>query len=338
MKVLVIQTAFLGDVVLLTPLLEVLKLKGYPTVALVTPQGGEILQHHPCLDKIIIYDKRGKEKGVRRFLKKLKEIKRENFKIALVPHPSLRSALLAYFAGIPHRIGFSTNAGSFLFTHRLPYPQVHEIERNLSLLKPLGFEFPPRPPALFLSAEEKERAKEILEGEGCNLKEDTLVGIAPGSIWATKRWGEEKFARVGDRLIRECGVKVLLLGGEKDLRVCKGVEAKMKEKPISLGGKTTIRELISLIDRCRILLTNDSGPMHIATARKIPVVTIFGPTTPELGFAPYGKEVIILEKPLPCRPCGKHGGEKCPLGTHRCMEEIKVEEVFSAIKNFLDER
>jgi heptosyltransferase-2 len=125
---------------------------------------------------------------------------------------------------------------------------------------------------------------------------------------------------------------VVFIGGAKDTGTMQQILSYMKEKPLNWVGETTLKELIALIGRCQTFLTNDSGPLHIAVATRVPTVAIFGPTTKELGFFPYGSGHIVIEKDLPCRPCSLHGTNKCPLDHFKCMNLITPEEVFEAVR------
>jgi heptosyltransferase-2 len=149
--------------------------------------------------------------------------------------------------------------------------------------------------------------------------------------WVSKRWLAEGFAAVADRVIREQGMKVIFFGGSADRATVSQVLGLMQEKAVDWVGQTNLRELIAAIARCQTFLTNDSGPMHIAVACQVPTVAIFGPTTKELGFFPYGSGHIVIEKDLPCRPCGLHGAKKCPLDHFKCMKQITPDEVYQAI-------
>jgi heptosyltransferase-2 len=381
-KILIIQTAFLGDVILCTPLIKATrKLFPHSFISfLLISETKNILENNPHLNDIIVYDKRGKNKGLKNFFKMVEKVKKENFDLAIIPHRYLRSALLAYLAKIPQRIGFDKSSGSFLFTQKVTYQNTsHEVERNLSLLNPFSSDlliqreeislptphpiplpqgerglpkFPPplmgggkgegdyvnllnsfaidKAPELFPSPQDFSYAQELLQDSGAK-DSDKIVGIAPGSIWATKRWLPERFAEVSDLLIKEAGAKVIFLGSKEDEKLCLEIANLMQEKPVILAGKTSILQSAAIISQCRVILSGDSAPIHIASAMKKPVVAIFGSTIPEFGFGPYGEGHLIIQKKMDCRPCGIHGRKKCPEKHFRCMREISAEEVFQAI-------
>jgi heptosyltransferase-2 len=332
-RILIIQTAFLGDVILCTPLIKASK-KLFPNSFisfLLIPETKNTLENNPHLNEIIVYDKKGEDKGVKNFFKMVKKIKRGNFDLALIPHRYLRSALLAYLAKIPQRIGFDKSSGSFLFTQKVTYKNnSHEIERNLSLLNDFTGDLLDKTPELFPNPQDFSYTQRLLRDSGVK-DNDKTVGIAPGSIWATKRWLPERFAEVSDRLIKEAGAKVIFLGSREDEKLCLEIANLMQEKPIILAGKTSILQSAVIISKCKVILSNDSAPVHIASAMKKPTVAIFGSTIPEFGFAPYGEGNIIIEKKIECRPCGIHGKDKCPKKHFKCMTEITTQEVFEAL-------
>lgn len=338
-RILIIQTAFLGDVILCTPLIKALR-ELFPDSFisfLLIPETKRLLENNPHLTEVLVYDKR-KKKGIGNFLRMASKIRERKFDLALVPHRSWRSALLVYLGEIPQRIGFDKSAGSFLFTHKMVYPHnVHEVERNLSLLSSLmdsnsnfKLRLADRAPELFPSREDFSYAGRLLHDYGIG-EEDKTVGIAPGSVWATKRWLPERFAEVSDLLIKKLGAKIVFLGSQEDQKLCLEIANMMTEKPINLAGKTDILQSAAIISFCKVILSNDSAPVHIASAMKRPVVAIFGSTVPKFGFAPYGEGHLMIEKKMECRPCEIHGRKKCPKKHFRCMREITTEEVFQAV-------
>ncbi|MFA5975858.1 MAG: lipopolysaccharide heptosyltransferase II [Elusimicrobiota bacterium] len=337
LQFLIIQTAYLGDAVLTTPLLAALH-ERYPDssiTVLCTPEIAEVFHRHPAVNELILFDKRGKDHSLLKRWQVVKQLSQRRFDIAVLPHRSLTSALLARLSGIPRRIGFSSSQGRWFLTDVVPFQWgVHDVDRNLALLKPLGVQQPvaelwiqPEPEAVKSVAERLRQA-----GVG---PEVPLLGINAGSLWATKRWLPERFAAVADQVIQDLKAKIVFVGGPKDREVMNEVLRFMKQVPIDWVGKTDLRELIATISRCSAFLTNDSGPMHIAVASRVPTVALFGPTTRELGFFPYGPGNTVIEKDLPCRPCGLHGAERCPLDHFECMRRITVEEVVSALRPVL---
>jgi heptosyltransferase-2 len=332
-RILIIQTAFLGDVILCTPLIKATK-KLFPhsfISFLLIPETKNIVENNPHLNEIMVYDKRGKEKGLKCFFKMVEKVKMRNFDFSIIPHRYMHCALLAYFARIPQRIGFDKSSGSFLFTQKVTYQNdLHEVDRNLSLLNNFSQNLPDRTPELFPGFEDFLYASQLLRDSGVR-EDDKIVGITPGSVWATKRWLPERFAEVSDFLIKEAGAKVIFLGSKEDENLCFEIANFMEENPVILAGKTSILQSAAIMSKCKVILSNDSAPVHIASAMRKPVVAIFGSTIPEFGFAPYGEGNIIIEKKMECRPCGIHGKNRCPKKHFKCMTEITTKEVFHAL-------
>ena len=336
--ILVIQTAFLGDVVLTTPLLTALK-EYFPNASLsvlVIPRTQEALSRHPAVDEVLTYDKKGAQRGIRSLFQLARLIKTRGFDLCFLPHRSFRSAALAWFSGIPRRIGFRQSLGAIFLTDRVNRDlNQHEVDRNLSLLTSLGMKPMARSylPQVAIDAAARESVERILKTEGA-ATEDYLIGIAPGSVWATKRWMPEGFSALVDSLAEKYNAKVILLGSRDDEPIGKSILKLCRTKPLNLLGQS-IQELIATLSRCRLLITNDNGAMHIAGALGIPIVAIFGSTSPQAGYGPYSPLAQIVEHSLPCRPCGLHGYHRCPQGHFRCMREITSEEVLSSVEKQL---
>lgn len=330
----IIQTAFLGDVVLTTPLIcaasERLKSK---VSVVVIPSGASLLggkdNSLPPIEEVLVYDKKGADKGFRAFLKMAQTLREKRFDVAIVPHRSARSAMLAFLAKIPIRVGFNESALASLFTHRVPRRmELHEVDRNLELLKPFGGVPTGYQPKLCvcIPQEAREKAKKLLSQLP---RTEHLIGIAPGSVWGTKRWLPEGFAEAMNILATKTNSAFVILGSSMDKAQASEVASKTFSPFINLAGATTISELCAVIEMLDLFITNDSGPMHVAVALDVPVVAIFGATTPELGFTPYTDKAIVVEPPYPlqCRPCSAHGPKTCPLKHFECMRSISPQTV-----------
>ncbi len=329
-KVLIIQTAFLGDVILTLPILQVLKEKNpdWQIDFLCIPSTAVLFKHNPLVNKLIIYNKRGGDSfsGIK------KEIK-GRYDIVISPHRSARSGLLAYFSKAKKRITFDKTSFNFLYTDKVKYVQgIHEIQRNLKLLKPLGIdENNIIKPELFLDIDERSRITNLFTDEKINPVDD-LIALAPGSVWFTKKYPKEKFAELL-RLLINTNSKIFLIGGEADTKLGEFLISNSQNKNIiNTIGKLNVLESAELVKRCRVLLTNDSAPLHIANSVGTKVLSLFGATVPVFGFFPYGKDDVILEtKGLVCRPCSIHGGKSCPIGTFICMHNIKEQTVYDLL-------
>jgi heptosyltransferase-2 len=324
--VLVIQTAFLGDVVLTTPLLDALARRHGPVDVVTTPAAAPLLQAHPAVRRVISYDKRRADRGLGGLLRLARRLSAEGYAIAYLPHRSLRTAALARLAGVPRRVGFDDGWPSLYTGVRRRPRSGHEIDRLLALADE-------RPhhqavPTLGLSASDHAAAELALREAGLSAP---FVAVAPGSIWGTKRW--PGYAALGARLAERAGV--IAVGGPDDAGLGEEIVAAVRAaggRAANACGRLGLREAAALIGRAAALVTNDSAPLHLAAAVATPVVAVFGPTVPEFGFGPRGPRDVVVERAgLACRPCSSHGPQTCPLGHHRCMREILVVDVLRAI-------
>ncbi|MFI5397369.1 MAG: lipopolysaccharide heptosyltransferase II [Candidatus Binatia bacterium] len=338
MRFLVAQTSFLGDVVLSTPVFAALRRHyvGAHITALVRPEVAGVLDGHPDVDAVLTDDKRGREGGIAS-LRVVRKIRDGDFDVALALHKSLRTAWLLAAAGIGWRIGFRQSAGWFLYHRRVQRDATrHDVERNLSILSGLGFD-PYQGevrPYVACRREAVARFHSALHARGVD-PDAPLVGIAPGSVWATKRWTVEGYGALLSGLQRELGATPVLLGSAADAACAEAIHLTAGRVGVNLVGQTDLGMLVAAIDQCLVLVANDSAPVHIAVARETPVVAIFGPTVPRQGFGPYTDRARVVERDLPCRPCGRHGGRRCPLGTHACMQEISARDVQRAVIDLL---
>ncbi len=335
MNILVIQTAFLGDVILTLPLVQALhaRVAGAQIDLLVIPAAAPVLANHPSIRSVIVYDKHGNDAGVTGFTNILRRLRSGAYDAAIIPHRSLRSALLARLAKIQTRIGFDRSSGVWLLTDVVRYEaSLHEVERNTKLLVPMGIAVGQREfPSLYPSEEDRTIVIEMLSA----LREDDrrkMVALAPGSVWNTKRWPKERFAALTKSLVSS-GRTVVIVGGEADRLMGEEIVAASESpRALNAAGMLTPLQSAVLIGMSRCLVTNDTAPMHIAVAMRTPVVAIFGATVPSFGFAPYGERDVILETHgLACRPCSIHGGATCPITTFDCMLKIPVEAVLQEV-------
>jgi lipopolysaccharide heptosyltransferase II len=338
MRVVVAQTAFLGDVVLSTPVFAAVK-RCFPEshlTAWVRPEGASVLAGHPHVDAIVIDDKRGADRGVPGFVRVCRALRAGEFDVALALHKSLRTALLLTLARIPRRIGFRQSRGWFLYHRRVFRDRaLHDLDRNLSILSGLNVDPKggPSQPFVAVTAEAAAKVDQLLEEVGITAA-TPLIGLAPGSAWATKRWPVAAYAQVG-RILRARGYGVMLFGAPSERDIAAAVDQQAGAITVNLAGRTDVATLVAAIDRCQALVCNDSAPMHIAVARRIPVVAIFGPTHPRMGYGPRAENSVVVQRDLSCRPCSRHGGPRCPLGTHACMRDLRPEEVLGALEPFL---
>ncbi len=322
----VIQTSFLGDVVLTTPLIAALAERG-PVDVVTTPAGAALLQHHPAIRRLLPYDKRGSARGIRGLHRMAREIAGGAASppaTAYLAQGSLRSATLAFLAGMKERVGFGSSAGRRLYTRRVPYrADWHHAERLWSLSASEGQRAHAGvlTPHLYPGTGELAAVDALLAGSDAAAR--PFVALAPGSVWATKRWPHYPALA---RLLAP-HVALVIVGGTEDRELADAIRA---EVPAALDatGRLSLLASAALIARSAALVTNDSAPQHLASAVGTPTVAIFGPTVPAFGFGPLAPVSLLAEHPgMPCRPCDKHGPPVCPLGHFRCMRELSPDTV-----------
>ncbi|MCI0512120.1 glycosyltransferase family 9 protein [candidate division KSB1 bacterium] len=337
-KVLIIQTAYPGDVILTTPLIAATQLI-FPNARidfLTTPVSANLIETQPAVNRVIVFAKRGPDRGIRGLLRLVKKLRTgEKYDLALIPHRSWRSAALPWAAQIRTRLGFNTSAAPFFFTHQIQYQKHwHEVERNLHLLSIFEPTFPKILPRIYPDAADEQIIVNFLAANNL-LQPKPLIAIAPGSVWETKKWLKEGFAELCQLIAAEFQSPVLLIGGQSDQALCDWIVAHSFTNVYNTAGQFTLRQSAALLSRCQVLVTNDSAPLHLGVAAQIPVIALFGPTVPAFGFYPYGPNDLVIEKAVACRPCGIHGGKRCPTGTFLCMRGITAHEILLAIKSKL---
>jgi heptosyltransferase-2 len=335
---LVIQTSFLGDVVLTTPLLSELAQRG-PVHVVATPAGAPLLARNPDVSGVTIYDKRGTARGVGGFANVAAELSVARARaagdgvanaIAYLAQGSVRSAALARLAGFRMRVGFATSAGRWLYTRRVPYrDDRHHAERLWSLAAESPNATPSQEqlrPRLYPGGAEREAVDRLLSPPGS--ADAPMVALAPGSVWATKRWPYyAQLARVLSSRAR-----IAIVGAKDDAPLAAEIAAAAGDGAIDAVGKLSLLGSAELIRRCAVLVTNDSSPQHLASAMGTPTVTVFGPTVPEFGFGPLApRSETAGVVGLDCRPCDRHGPQQCPLGHWRCMRDLSPETVAALV-------
>ena len=318
----VIQTSFLGDTILTTPLLAQLAHRG-PVDVVTTPAAASVLTGHPAVRQVIVYDKRGAHAGLFGFTTMTSRLKAAAYDTAYLAQGSLRSALLVFAARIPERIGFATSSGSWLYTTMVAYrDDLHHAARLLLLSRPTGREPTDEEmrPSLAPGAAERSVVDELLRSRGVEPGE-RLIALAPGSVWATKRWPYYVQLALG---LADAG-RIVVVGGADDRALAAEIVSAVPGA-VDTTGALPLLASADLIGRCAVLVTNDSAPLHLASAMGTPTVAIFGPTVPEFGFGPLAPAKAVLgHESLACRPCHRHGPRRCPLTHFRCMRELSAE-------------
>jgi heptosyltransferase-2 len=331
---LVVQTAFLGDVILTTPLIAALSQAG-PVDVVTTPLGAEALAHNPRIRETIVFDKRGRDSGPLGLIAMAFALRARQYRRALHAQASMRSAALTRLAGIPERVGFETAAGRSFYTERVPIADgPHHVQKLLALagISPTGAA--PRP-ELFPSAADGAVIDALLEAAGA--KREALIALAPGSVWGTKRW--PGYAELASALVAGGVARPVIIGSDADASLASEIVAASQGRAIDATGRLTLLQSAELLRRTRALVTNDSAPLHLASAMNTPTIAVFGPTVPEFGFGPLAdRSVTAGVTGLPCRPCDRHGPMQCPLGHWRCMRDLSATEVLQMVHGLLGSR
>ncbi len=316
--------------VLTTPLLTHLVARG-PVDVVTTPAGGALLDGHPAVRTVIRFDKRGAQRGIGGLRALAATLRSAEYGAAYMAQGSWRSAALAWMARIPLRIGFDTSGGALLYTQRVSYRQDwHHATRLFRLAEPDPTIAPPAPT---LFPRDVDRAAVAALLATAPFGDAPFIALAPGSVWATKRWPD--FAALLATLPGDHGIVVV--GGGEDRELARAIVAAAPNRVLDATGQLTLLASAELIGRAAGLVTNDSLPQHLASAMQTPTVTIYGPTLPAFGFGPLAPRRAIVEHApgLECRPCSAHGPQVCPRGHFRCMREISAESVSAALTSLL---
>lgn len=325
-KILLVQTSFLGDTILSTPVIAAIK-KEHPESELwlmTTPLSSELVVRDPLVAGVIPFDKRNRHKGLSGLLSFARQLRGMSFDCVYSLHRSYRTAFLLALARIPKRIGFSKGALSFLYTKKVRrLTSEHEVLRNLSLLEEVSSEADLRLYAPELSAV-SDRVRETVDAG------ENYAVLVPGSAWKTKMWHWEGYRDVA-RYFLSLGKKVLVLGAPNEIDVAEQVSKDIEVD--NLAGATSIAESMLIIKNADVVVCNDSMSLHMASAFKIPTVTVFCATSPTFGFGPWRNKAVVVEKEgLSCKPCRRHGSMVCPTGTEACMRELSSKQVIEAIE------
>jgi len=333
MKILLVQTSFLGDTILSTPVISGLK-KIYPDAKIwmmTTQLSSQLVTRDPLLEDVIIFDKRGVDAGFSGLLKIRRTIKSMNFDMVYSLHRSFRTSVLLWMCNIPKRIGFK-NARLNSVYHRLceRNPKDHDVIRNLSILsKDISLESLETRLRLF-TPQEKDVDADILK---IISKFNKYIVMAPGSAWNTKMWHWQGYREAVKYFLNK-GFGVVLMGALSDKTVNDKVSNGLDV--YDSAGKS-ISDAMYIVKNAKLMICNDSMALHMASAFKVPNVSIFCATSPEFGFAPWENNAIVVEKKdLACKPCHRHGKQTCPNGTDACMNNLSHDEVIEAASKLLN--
>ena len=328
-RILIVEVNWLGDVLFSTPFIKAVRerFKDAYIACMLPPRPREILEYNPRIDEIIIYDEKARHRSILGKLRFILSLRKKRFDFAILLHRSFTRTLLTYLSGIKERAGYTTEKRRALLTHPVEPPEVdlHKVEYFLKIAQSLGCDTSNKDYEFFITDKERKYIEEELSKGGVK-KEDLLVVINPGANWLPKRWPEENFARLIDFLITKYGAKVVISGGKLDMEIAGRIKKKMKKIPIVFSGRTNLKELGALMERASLVISGDSGPMHIAVAMGSSVIALFGPTSPHLT-GPYGSgNYRVIQKDVGCEvPC-----YDLTCGNYKCMEAITVDDVARA--------
>ncbi len=326
-RILVIKLRAVGDVLLSTIVTKNLRL-AFPTAQidyLTEPPSVEILRGNPYVDSIQVHDRK-RMTGARL----IRFVRRQRYDLVIDLFGNPRTALLTRLSGARYRVGYRfrnrTYAYNIMATPR--GHQVHNTQFNLDALEAIGIAIHDRNIYFQFSPGDAHYVDQFLSSSGADLR--LLVGVNAGGGWYTKRWGLDRFADLADRLIGEYGANVLLVWGPGQLPEAEKIRSLMRRR-VLIPPATTLKQLGALLNRCTCVISNDSGPMHIAAAVGTPVLGIYGPTSPLLQ-GPFGdKHVTVSKQGLRCLGCNL---TKCPIG-HPCMLELSVDDVMEGVRQLL---
>lgn len=327
-KILVIQTAFIGDAILSTAIFKgITKLLPNTEIdVLAIPQTSNLYKNNPHIKNVYEFDKRKLENRTSSFIKVLSLIRKNKYDLGISIQSSFTSSLLLFFGRIKFRIGYPRQK---LLTHTIiPQKGLHIRKRVLRLLEPISKEKLSDQTELFWDEEANNKIAKVLEHDKSKMK----VALAPGSAQKTKQWPKEYFGELIKKM-EDLDISTYLIGGNEDNELCDQIIDENKLSSTNLAGDLSILESAALLSKLNLVISNDSAPLHIANAVQTDVFAIFGPTVKSFGFYPYRDHDKILEVELECRPCGKHGGDKCPLDHFKCMRDLSPNFIFEEVKS-----
>jgi predicted lipopolysaccharide heptosyltransferase III len=322
-KILVINLAWIGDVVLATPVYRALR-SAFPLSEihlLVVPNTAGIAQCSPFVDKVLIYDKRGRHKKLKDFFRLVRSLRQQVYDLSVATNFALRAPLMGWLAGAKHRAGYDAQHGRWFLSHVASSQRSsirHETENQLAVLEPLGVSGKDTSLELVVSKTTQRKVDGMLS----HLPALPLVALCPFGRYAQKNWSKDECSSAVRQLsaVANC----CLIGGEAEAEGLAEINQRSGAVAVEMGGKLTLEELTALLVRARVLISVDTAPVHIAQAVGTPVVTLFGPTDPRI-WGPRGEQDVVLTQPLDCSPC--HGEIPCKQGRCECLDHIGADTV-----------
>lgn len=340
-KIMVRATNWIGDGVMSLPALHALRAR-FPKaeIVLVTkPWVSELYWHLPSVSRQIVYNPEREHEGPRGFLRLVRTVREERFDAALLFQNAFHAAWMAWCARVPVRVGYARDGRSSLLTDPVEVPSPaaygHQAYYYLHLLFRAGWIDKPQPVReIRLVLEEAERAWAEKHLQRLGLQGPRfLVGLNPGAFFGpAKRWLVHRYALLADRLIGAFHADVLIFGSHAERPLAEEIARAMKHTPVILAGETSLRQLMALLAQCRLVVSNDSGPMHLAAALGLPLVAIFGSTN-ERATGPVGPRTRVVKHAVACSPCG---WRECPID-FRCMQGVTVEDVSRTATKLVEE-
>ena len=331
-RLLLIRLSSLGDILLMTPLLNLLRTTCPQAQidVLVKTEYHDLLCAHPGITRLLVFDSR------QSLLRTLRSLRADRYDLALDLHCTPRSQLLLRGLKAHRKLAYSKRVLRRTLLVRLgwntlrrmtPVPELYAAPlRRLGLTGRLG------PPTMHLDPESAQMMQAHIARSLPDASHQPLLAVAPGARWPTKRWPVERFAAVVHELAREKQATVVILGGPDEAQLARTLGDRLNVPVINGAGTLSLMDSAALLSRCRLLISNDSGLMHMATALRVPVVAIFGPTVQEFGFYPFQARAEVVSEPLPCRPCSTKGSRRCPRGHHACMLDISSARVLAVAR------
>lgn len=295
----------------------------------------ELVSFNPNLNRIILFER---QTGIKGLLKLCKKIRQEQYDLIIDLHKKLRSFLICLTSGAKERVFYNKHSFLRFLLVKFKINRYSDIPfmSNLYLksLQRFDIEDDGQGLELYITPSKDKVISELLCREGIS-KGDLLIAIAPGAHWSTKRWIKERYIELANLLIQNKKAKIVILGGREEVKLSDEIKASLLSEPIIATGSFSLMETAALLKKCKVLICNDTGIMHLSAAVKTPVVAVFGPTVKEFGYYPYRVDNRVITKDLPCKPCSTRGTSKCKIKTFDCMRHISTYEVLSAVEELL---
>lgn len=337
-KILFIQTAFIGDAILILPAIQKLKEKFSSSKidVICIPESKEIFESSAYIDNVFVLDKKGNHKSLISTLKFVNELKKNNYSKLYSAHRSMRTAIMVLSLGVKESYGFNISSLMHVYKNLINYDSTkHEVQRNLELV---GCNYIDEnwkiKPEISVSISAKQKISEYLNQN--KIKND-FIAIAPGSIWETKKYPQTYYEEIIKYLV-EKKFQIVLIGGIIDKDLCSSLINENFFEVFDSSGLFSVVESIELLTHSKLLISNDSAPTHMGMCADIKVLTIYCSTVPQFGFYPYNsKSRFISYDDLNCKPCGIHGHNKCPINTFECAEKLKPNIIIKTLEEMLND-